>query len=199
MDRVPELAGRELTLTTLSGGITNRNFLVSRRPGRTSAGSSAWPAMTRTCSASAARSSTPRRWPRRGRRRTRGHRVHPARGLPRHAVHRRLAGQRRGGPAGPRPSGASPIRSDASTMARPIPGLFVPLRIVEAYRALAVARGVPIPPEYEVAAAIGRRIELALAGRARRAAAVPQRPAQRELHRRRHPHPHRRLGVRGDG
>ena len=43
----------------------------------------------------------------------------------------------------------------------PIPGLFVPLRIVEAYRALAQARGVRIPPEYELAAAIGRRIELA--------------------------------------
>ena len=43
----------------------------------------------------------------------------------------------------------------------PIPGLFIPLRIVEAYRALAVARGVPIPVEYELANAIGRRIELA--------------------------------------
>ena len=41
------------------------------------------------------------------------------------------------------------------------PGLFVPLRIVEAYRALALARGVRIPAEYELAAAIGRRIELA--------------------------------------
>src|ERR687887_245347 len=29
MQRVPELAGRELTLTPLSGGITNRNFLVA--------------------------------------------------------------------------------------------------------------------------------------------------------------------------
>src|SRR5438093_11324834 len=28
MQRVPELAGRELRLTTLSGGITNRNFLI---------------------------------------------------------------------------------------------------------------------------------------------------------------------------
>src|SRR5438046_1542833 len=28
MQRVPELAGRELRLTLLSGGITNRNFLV---------------------------------------------------------------------------------------------------------------------------------------------------------------------------
>ena len=43
-----------------------------------------------------------------------------------------------------------------------IPGLFIPLRIVEAYRALAGARGVPIPTEYELAMAIGRRIELAL-------------------------------------
>jgi thiamine kinase-like enzyme len=43
----------------------------------------------------------------------------------------------------------------------PIPGLFIPFRIVEAYRALAAARGVPIPPEYELAQAIARRIELA--------------------------------------
>ena len=43
----------------------------------------------------------------------------------------------------------------------PIPGLFVPLRIVEAYKALAHARGVRVPAEYELAAAIGRRIELA--------------------------------------
>jgi thiamine kinase-like enzyme len=37
----------------------------------------------------------------------------------------------------------------------------VPLRIADAYRALAIERGVPIPPEYGLAAAIGRRIELA--------------------------------------
>jgi thiamine kinase-like enzyme len=43
----------------------------------------------------------------------------------------------------------------------PIPGLFVPLRIVAAYKALAQARGVRIPPEYDLAEAIGRRIELA--------------------------------------
>jgi thiamine kinase-like enzyme len=42
-----------------------------------------------------------------------------------------------------------------------IPGLFVPLRICEAYRALAMARGVRIPPAYDEAAAIGRRIERA--------------------------------------
>jgi thiamine kinase-like enzyme len=44
----------------------------------------------------------------------------------------------------------------------PIPGLFIPYRIVEAYRALALARGVTIPPEYELAQATTRRIELAL-------------------------------------
>ena len=42
-----------------------------------------------------------------------------------------------------------------------IPGLFVPFRIVEAYRALALSRGVRIPPEYELAHSIARRIELA--------------------------------------
>jgi thiamine kinase-like enzyme len=43
-----------------------------------------------------------------------------------------------------------------------IPGLFIPLRIVEAYRALASERGVPVPMEFGLAQAIGRRIELAL-------------------------------------
>ncbi len=38
----------------------------------------------------------------------------------------------------------------------------MPFRIVEAYRALAMARGVRIPPEYDLAMAISRRIELAL-------------------------------------
>jgi thiamine kinase-like enzyme len=42
-----------------------------------------------------------------------------------------------------------------------IPGLFVPFRIVEAYRALALSRGVAIPAEYDLAEAIARRIELA--------------------------------------
>jgi thiamine kinase-like enzyme len=43
-----------------------------------------------------------------------------------------------------------------------IPGLFVPLRVVEAYRALAEHNGVTTPPEYALASAIARRIELAL-------------------------------------
>ena len=42
-----------------------------------------------------------------------------------------------------------------------IPGLFVPFRIVEAYRALAAERGVTIPGAYALALAIARRIELA--------------------------------------
>ena len=42
-----------------------------------------------------------------------------------------------------------------------IPGLFVPFRIVEAYRALAMSRGVAIPREFDLAESIARRIELA--------------------------------------
>jgi len=43
-----------------------------------------------------------------------------------------------------------------------IPGLFVPLRIVEAYLALATSRGVPRPLAWDAAHAVGRRIERAL-------------------------------------
>ncbi len=45
-----------------------------------------------------------------------------------------------------------------------IPGLFVPLRICEAYRSLAENRGVPIPEAYDRAREVGRLIELALIG-----------------------------------
>jgi thiamine kinase-like enzyme len=58
----------------------------------------------------------------------------------------------------------------------PIPGLFVPLRIVEAYRALARAQGVRIPVEYELAAAVGRRVELACL-----AAPIDLRPCHNDL------------------
>jgi hypothetical protein len=34
LDRLPELAGRELALSPLSGGITNRNYLVTPSDGR---------------------------------------------------------------------------------------------------------------------------------------------------------------------
>ena len=160
MQRVPELAGRELTLTPLSGGITNRNFLVTipREPARYVI-------------------------------RLAGNDTHLL-GISREVEHAATVAAAGVG-VGPevtafiRPEGylvtrfieGSPVSfeevREQDTLARvadslrrihsgpPIPGLFVPLRIVEAYRALALARGVRIPPEYEVAAAVGRRIELA--------------------------------------
>jgi thiamine kinase-like enzyme len=57
-----------------------------------------------------------------------------------------------------------------------IPGLFIPLRIVEAYRALAQSRGVRIPVEYELAQGIGRRVERALLS-----APIPLQPCHNDL------------------
>jgi thiamine kinase-like enzyme len=160
MQRVPELAGADLTLTALSGGITNRNFLVAIA-GRTE----------------------------RYVIRLAGNDTHLL-GISREVEHAATVAAAGVG-VGPevtafiRPEGylvtrfieGSPVSDEAvhrpETIERiagslrrihdgpPIPGLFVPLRIVEAYRALALARGVAIPPEYDLAAAIGRRIELA--------------------------------------
>ena len=163
MQKVPELAGRELTLTALSGGITNRNFLVDA-------------------------SGTSDRWVIR----LAGNDTHLL-GISREVEHAATVAAAGVG-VGPevtafiRPEGylvtrfivGSPVGDEAvrqpETLRRvadslrrshdgpAIPGLFVPLRICEAYRALAKARGVPIPPEYERAAAIGRWIELAFLG-----------------------------------
>ena len=198
MQRVPELAGRELILTSLSGGITNRNFLVTI-PGESE----------------------------RYVIRLAGNDTHLL-GISREVEHAATVAAAGVG-VGPevtafiRPEGylvtrfieGSPVSfeqvRERATLARiadslrrihqgpAIPGLFVPLRIVEAYRALAMARGVPIPPEYELASACRAPHRARLPGRPGRAAALPQRPPERELHRRRHPHPYRRLGVRGDG
>ena len=160
MQRVPELAGRDLTLTQLSGGITNRNFRVDA-------------------------AGTADRWVIR----LAGNDTHLL-GISREVEHAATVAAAGVG-VGPevtafiRPEGylvtrfivGSPV-SDAAvhqvdTLQRvadslrrihdgpAIPGLFVPLRIAEAYRGLALARGVTIPPEYDLAAAIGRRIELA--------------------------------------
>ena len=161
MQRVPELAGAELTLTALSGGITNRNFLVVAA-GRTD------------------------RWVIR----LAGNDTHLL-GISREVEHAATVAAAGVG-VGPevtafiRPEGylvtrfivGSPVSDEAvhqvATLRRvgeslrrihdgpPIPGLFIPFRIVEAYRALAAARAVPIPAEYHVALAIARRIELAL-------------------------------------
>ncbi len=160
MQKVPELAGRELTLTALSGGITNRNFRVD------AAGAT-------------------ERWVIR----LAGNDTHLL-GISREVEHAATVAAAGVG-VGPevtafiRPEGylvtrfivGSPVTDEAvhrpETLRRvaqslrrihdgpAIPGLFVPLRICEAYRALAIARGVPIPSAYEQAAAIGRRIELA--------------------------------------
>jgi thiamine kinase-like enzyme len=160
LQRVPELSGRDLTLRPLSGGITNRNFLVE------SDGSAVRHVL-----------------------RLAGNDTHLL-GISREVEHAATVAAAGVG-VGPevtafiRPEGYLLTRfiegipvSDVAvhrpeTLVRvadslrrihdgaPTPGLFVPLRIVEAYRALAVARGVPVPPEYDVAAAIGRRIELA--------------------------------------
>ncbi len=160
MQRVPELAGRELVLAPLSGGITNRNFLV-------------------TIPGAADRYVI----------RLAGNDTHLL-GISREVEHAATVAAAGVG-VGPevtafiRPEGylvtrfieGSPVSDETvhqpATLARvaqslrrihegpPIPGLFVPLRIVEAYRALAAARGVRIPDAYETAAIIGRRIEIA--------------------------------------
>ena len=161
MQRVPDLAGRELTLIALSGGITNRNYRVD------------------------AAGLEDRFVIRLG-----GNDTHLL-GISReveHAATVAAAGVGVGAEvvAFLRPEGILVSRFIEGTplaeldIHRPetiervadsvrrfhegpaIPGLFIPLRIVEAYRALAEARGVPAPPEYALAQAIGRRIELAL-------------------------------------
>ena len=161
MQRVPELAGHALTLTAISGGITNRNFLVEV------AGSEDRYVI-----------------------RLAGNDTHLL-GISREVEHAATVAAAGVG-VGPevtafiRPEGylvtrfivGSPVSDEAvhrpETIRRiadsirrihdgpAIPGLFIPLRIVEAYWALALARGVPIPAEYELAQAVGRRIELSL-------------------------------------
>ena len=161
LHRLPELAGRDLTLTALSGGITNRNFRVDA-------------------------SGTDERWVIR----LAGNDTHLL-GISREVEHAATVAAAGVG-VGPevtafiRPEGylvtrfivGEPVSAEAvhrpETLRRvadslrrihdgpAIPGLFVPLRIVEAYRALAIARGVPIPPEYDRATDAARRIERAL-------------------------------------
>ncbi len=161
MQRVPELAGQDMTLTALTGGITNRNYRVD------SAGMRERFVI-----------------------RLGGNDTHLL-GISReveHAATVAAAGVGVGAEvvAFLRPEGILVTRFiEGTPMAEldvhaphviakiadsirrfhegpAIPGLFIPLRIVEAYRALAVARGVVVPPEYAQAQSIARRIELAL-------------------------------------
>ncbi|HEX3428343.1 MAG TPA: phosphotransferase, partial [Candidatus Limnocylindrales bacterium] len=161
MQLVPELAGVNMTLRPISGGITNRNFLVELAGRRD-----------------------------RYVIRLAGNDTHLL-GISREVEHAATVAAAGVG-VGPevtafiRPEGylvtrfieGSPVSDEAvhrpETIERvadslrrihdgpAIPGLFIPLRIVEAYRALALARGVPIPPAYDRAAQIGHRIEVAL-------------------------------------
>lgn len=160
LQRVPEIAGREVVLTALSGGITNRNVLIGFPDGED-----------------------------RYVMRVPGDDTHLL-GISREAEHAASVAAASVG-VGPeviafiRPEGylvtrfveGSPVGREAvhrpDTLERvarslrrvhdgpPIPGVFVPLRLVEAYRAHAAARGVEIPADYETAAFVGRRIEMA--------------------------------------
>jgi thiamine kinase-like enzyme len=175
LQRLPEMAERELTLTPLSGGITNRNYLVT--------------------AAEAAE-----RWVIR----LAGNDTHLL-GISREVEHAATVAAAGVG-VGPevvgflRPEGylvtrfieGTPVsieavreppmlRRVADSLRRihggpAIPGLFVPLRIVEAYRALAASRGVPIPWAWDAAQAAARRIELALL-----AVPVEPRPCHNDL------------------
>jgi thiamine kinase-like enzyme len=161
LQRVPETADRELTLTPLSGGITNRNFLVTVEGG-------------------ADRYAI----------RVAGNDTHLL-GISREVEHAATVAAAGVG-VGPevvafiRPEGYLVTRFIIGTpvgledVHRPetltrvadsirrihggpaIPGLFVPLRVAEAYLALATSRGVPTPRGWEDANAAGHRIERAL-------------------------------------
>ena len=157
--RLPELSAGDLTFTALSGGITNRNFLVSgaadgsRYVVRLAGNDTYLLGISREVEHAATVAAA-------------GVGVGPeVIGFVRpegYLVTRFIEGN----PI-PEAEMRTPdrLRAVGATLRRihdgpAIPGLFVPLRIVEAYRALALARGVPIPPEYERAQSIARRIEL---------------------------------------
>jgi len=161
MQRVPELAGRDLTLTALSGGITNRNYLVAaadrtnRYVIRLAGNDTHLLGISREVELAATVAAA-------------GVGVGPevvAFIRPEgYLVTRFIEGSPLPEAEARQPANLARV---ADALRRfhdgpAIPGLFIPLRIVEVYRALAVERGVRLPPEYELAHAVGRRIELAL-------------------------------------
>ena len=167
LQRVPELAGRDLVLTTLSGGITNRNFRIDADGGLAAAARGGETYVIRLG----------------------GNDTHLL-GISREVEHAATVAAAGVG-VGPqvtayiRPEGylvtrfivgsgisdeavhePATIRRVADSIRRihegpAIPGIFVPYRIGEAYRALALARGVPIPDAYRPAHERIRRIEVA--------------------------------------
>jgi thiamine kinase-like enzyme len=177
MQRVPDLAGRPLRLTPISGGITNRNFRVDI-DGAPEAG--AWVI------------------------RLAGNDTHLL-GISREVEHAATVAAAGVG-VGPevvaflRPDGylltrfieGNPISNEAvhrpETIGRvadslrrihggpAIPGIFMPFRIGEAYHALAEARGAPIPAAYDAAHETVRRVEIALLQQP-----VPLRPCHNDL------------------
>ena len=175
MQRIPEIAGRELTLTALTGGITNRNFLVvaegtsDRWVIRLAGNDTYLLGISREVEHAATVAAA-------------GVGVGPevtAFIRPEgYLVTRFIEGSRVSDEQAHHPE---TLRRVADSLRRihdgpAIPGLFIPLRIVEVYRGLAEARGVPIPPEYELAAAISRRIDLACL-----TAQLPMRPCHNDL------------------
>src|SRR6476646_8212976 len=175
MGRVPELAGHDLTLTALSGGITNRNYLVTLagRPDRYVIRLAGNDTHLLGISREVEHAATVAAAGVGG-----GAEVSACIRPEGYLVTRFIVGEPVSDEAVHRPE---TLRRVADSLRRihdgpAIPGLFVPLRIAEAYRALAMARGVPIPPEYELAAAVGRRIEGALL-----AAPIELRPCHNDL------------------
>ena len=135
---------------------------------------------------------------RRGRRGAGGDRVHPPRGLPRDAVHRGLGGQRRGRPPARH---ARPRRGVAAPRPRR-PGDPGPVHPVPDRRGVPGAGAGPgrhDPARVRAGPGDNAPDRARPAHEPGRAAAVPQRPAECELHRRRDADPDRRLGVRRDG
>jgi thiamine kinase-like enzyme len=175
LTRLPELTGRHFALSALSGGITNRNYLVTPSDGpdryviRLAGNDTHLLGISREVEYAATVAAA-------------GVGVGPevvAFVRPEgYLVTRFIEG-------GPLPEAEAHSRHNLARVAAAlrrfhdvpaIPGLFIPLRIVEAYRALALAHGVVIPPEYEHASAAARRIELALLG-----APVELRPCHNDL------------------
>ncbi len=158
--RVPELAAGELTFTPLSGGITNRNYLIElparadRYVVRLAGNDTHLLGISREVELAATVAAA-------------GVGVGPEvvafvrpegylvtrfiEGNPIPVESMREVGRLAGVAAALRRVHDGPA----------IPGLFVPFRIVEAYRALALERDVAIPVEYDLALATARRIELA--------------------------------------